>query len=275
MLSTAADSEIERCDPVATTRMALVVEYDGTNYYGSQWQTGVPTIQSEIERALFGLTGETIRVAMASRTDAGVHAQGQVVSFLTGSALSRETFVSGLNYYLPQDIAIKSARAVKDSFDVRRTAVSRQYRYSILNTQTRSPLREAFTHRVSGVMDIDAMNRACQALVGEHDLASFASGIGDEGESTVRRVYQAEVVRKGDLVVFNTMANAFVRHQVRSTAGCLVDIGLGRMSLDEFYSIIEAKQPGLAGPTLPACGLCLVRVNYPYPLEEGNNDKDL
>jgi len=255
--------------------MALVVEYNGTNYYGSQWQTGLPTIQSEIERALSGLTGETIRVVMASRTDAGVHAQGQVVSFLTGSVLSQQTFVSGLNYYLPQDIAVKSAHVVEDSFDVRRTAVSRQYRYSILNTQTRSPLSEAFAHRVVGALDIDAMNRACQALIGEHDFAPFASGIGGEGKSTVRRVYQAEVVRQNDLVVLNMMANAFVRHQVRSTAGCLVNIGLGSMNLDEFCSIIEVKQPGLAGPTLPACGLCLVRVNYPYLLEEGNNDEDL
>lgn len=275
MLATVADSEVERGKLVTTTRMALVVEYDGTNYYGSQWQTGLPTIQSEIERALFELTGETVRVAMASRTDAGVHAQGQVASFLTGSALSRETFVSGLNHYLPQDIAVKSAHVVEDSFDVRRTAVSRQYCYSILNTQTRSPLRETFAYRVVGALDIDVMNRACQTLIGEHDFASFASGIGGEDKSTVRRVYQAEVVRKDDLVVLDMVANAFVRHQVRSTAGCLVSIGLGRMSLDEFYSIIESKQPGLAGPTLPACGLCLLRVNYPHPLEEGNNDQDL
>ncbi len=272
MLSTVADSEVERGNLVTTTRMALVVEYDGTNYYGSQWQAALPTIQSEIERALLGLTGETIRVAMASRTDAGVHAQGQAVSFLTGSALPRETFVSGLNHYLPRDIAVKSAHTVEGSFEVRRASVSRQYRYSILNTQARSPLREAFTYRVVGALDVDMMNRACRALVGEHDFASFASGIGGEEKSTVRRVYQAEVTRKGDLVVLDMVANAFVRHQVRSTAGCLVTIGLGRMSLGEFYSIIEAKQPGLAGPTLPACGLCLVRVDYLHPFEEGNND---
>jgi tRNA pseudouridine38-40 synthase len=275
MLSTVADSEVERGNLVTTTRMVLVVEYDGTNYYGSQWQAGLPSIQSEIERALRGLTGETIRVAMASRTDAGVHAQGQVVSFLTGSVLPRETFVNGLNYYLPRDIAVKSAYVMEDSFEVRRAAVSRQYRYSILNTQARSPLREAFTYRVAGALDVDAMARACQALVGEHDFASFASGLRGDEKSTVRRVYQAEVIRKEDLVVLDMVANAFVRHQVRSTAGCLVSIGLGRMSLDEFYSIIEAKQPGLAGPTLPACGLCLVRVKYPHPFEEWKNDQDL
>jgi len=253
---------------MATTIMGLVVEYDGTNYYGSQWQTGLPTIQGELEKAIQKLTGESMRIAMAGRTDAGVHARGQVISFRTGSTLSTETLISGLNYYLPRDIAVKSAHIAEDSFDVRRSAVSRYYRYSILNTRTRSPLREAFAYRIAGTLDVTAMNRACRALIGEHDFASFASGIGGEAKSTVRRVHRAEVTREGDLVVLDMVANAFVRHQMRSTAGCLVRIGLGRMSQDEFRRIIEAKRPGLAGPTLPACGLCLVRVEYPRPFEE-------
>ena len=267
-LSTVANPELEKVDQVATTMMVLVVEYDGTNYYGSQWQTGLPTIQGEVEKALQRLTGESIRIAMAGRTDAGVHARGQVVSFRTGSTLSTETFISGLNYYLPRDIAVKSAHIAEDSFDVRRSAVRRHYHYSILNTRTRSPLREALACRIAGTLDVAAMNRACQALIGEHDFASFASGVGGEDKSTVRRVYRAEVTREGDLVVLDMVANAFVRHQIRSTAGCLVRIGLSRMSQDEFHGIIEAKRPGLAGPTLPACGLCLVRVEYPHPFEE-------
>jgi tRNA pseudouridine38-40 synthase len=267
-LSTVVSSELEKVDPVVTTIMVLVVEYDGTNYYGSQWQTDLPTIQGEIEKALQKLTGESIRIAMTGRTDAGVHAQGQVVSFRTSSTLSTETFISGLNYYLPQDIAVKSAHIAEDSFDVRRSAVSRHYRYSILNTQARSPLREAFTCRITGILDVAAMNRACRALIGEHDFASFASGIGGENNSTVRRVYRAEVSRESDLVILDMVANAFVRHQIRSTAGCLVRIGLDRMSLNDFHGIIEVKQPGLAGPILPACGLYLVRVEYPHPFRE-------
>ena len=105
-LLTVANPELEKIDPVATTMIVLVVEYDGTNYYGSQWQTGLPTIQGEIEKALQKLTGESIRVAMAGRTDAGVHARSQFASFQTGSTLSAETFISGLNYYLPRDIAV-------------------------------------------------------------------------------------------------------------------------------------------------------------------------
>jgi tRNA pseudouridine38-40 synthase len=267
-LSTMVNPKLDKVDSVVTITMVLVVEYDGTRYYGSQWQTGLPTIQGEMEKALQKLTGESIRVAMAGRTDAGVHARGQVVGFRTGSALSTETFVSGLNYYLPRDIAVKSANIAQDLFDVRRSAVSRHYRYSILNTPTRSPLREAFACRITGTLDLAAMNRACRAIIGEHDFASFASGVGGEVRSTIRRVYRAEVTRDGDLVVLDVMGNAFVRHQIRSTAGCLVRIGLGMMSQDEFCSIIEAKLPGLAGPILPACGLCLVRVEYPHPFEE-------
>jgi tRNA pseudouridine38-40 synthase len=268
MLSTVVNPELEKVEPVATTLMVLVVEYDGTNYYGSQWQSGLPTIQGEMEKALRKLTGESVRVAMAGRTDAGVHARGQVVGFRTGSTLSRDTFVKGLNHYLPRDIAVESAYVAEESFDVRRSAVSRHYRYSILNTRTRSPLREAFACRVAGPLDVAAMNRACRTLIGEHDFASFASGVGGEARSTVRRVYRAEVAREGDLVVFDMVANAFVHHQMRSTAGCLVKIGLGRVSQDEFQSMVEAKQPGLVGPTLPACGLCLVSVEYPHPFEE-------
>jgi len=248
--------------------MVLVVEYDGANYYGSQLQAGLPTIQGEIEKALRKLTGETIRIMVAGRTDAGVHARGQVISFRTGSCRSRESFVTGSNYYLPRGIAVKAAHIVRDSFDVRRAAMSREYRYSILNSRTRSPLVEAFAYRVVGALDIDAMNQACKALIGEHDFASFASGIGDDAKSTVRRTYQAQVTRDGDLIVLDMVAGAFLRHQVRSTAGCLVRVGLGKMSLDEFHSVVDAKQPGLAGPTLPACGLCLVRVNYPHRFEE-------
>ena len=251
-----------------TTRIVLVLEYDGRHYYGFQLQKNLPTIQGEIEKALWRLTGERARVTASSRTDAGVHARAQVASFRTSSPLSLHTFTNGLNYYLPEDIAVKTAHRVRDAFSVRRRAVSREYSYCILNSSTRSPIREGFAYRVTGYFDIEAMNRACQALIGEHDFASFASNIGTEVKSTVRRVYRAEIEKEGELVVLNLVANSFLRHQVRSTAGTLVRVGLGKMSEEEFGRIIEAKKPGLAGPILPARGLCLVQVNYPRSFEE-------
>ena len=220
-----------------------------------------------MERALWRLTQERIRVTAASRTDAGVHAKGQVVSFRTKSSLPTQTFINGLNYYLPRDIAIKAAHRVDDSFNVRRNALSREYNYYILNSPTRSPLKNSFSYLVAGELDIEAMNQACQALTGKHDLASFASCIGVRLKNTVRNVYKAEVKKDGELVIFNTVANSFLPHQVRNTVGSLIKVGLGKMSLDEFYSIIKARKPGLAGPTVPAYGLCLIRVIYPYPFE--------
>ncbi|MBA7526177.1 tRNA pseudouridine synthase A [subsurface metagenome] len=250
------------------TKIVLIVEYDGTRYHGFQLQATLPTIQWEIEKALWELTGERIRVMAASRTDAGVHAKGQVVSFRAKSPLPPQTFVNGLNYYLSRDIAIKAAYRVGDSLNVRRDAISREYNYYILNSLTRSPIREGFSYRVGGHLDIKAMNQACQALIGEHDFISFASSIGIGTKNTVRRVYQAEMEKDGELAVFNMVASSFLTHQVRNTVGTLIRVGLGRMKVDEFCSIIEMKKSGLVGPTAPARGLCLMQVNYPYPFEK-------
>ena len=254
---------------VATaTRLALVLEYDGAAYRGFQLQSEAPTIQGELERAILALTGESLRVTGAGRTDAGVHARGQVASFTTASRLEPESFVDGLNHYLPKDIAVRVARVVADSFCARRTARSREYRYTIVNRGTRSPLEERFAYRVEFPLDVAAMDTACRTIVGEHDLASFASGLGGETMSTLRTVHRATVIRNGDLVAIDVVANAFLRHQMRSLAGCLVAIGRGRMTLDEFREVVAARQPGLAGPVLPAHGLCLIRVNYTHSLED-------
>ncbi len=255
-----------------TSKIVLVMEYDGTGYHGFQLQSSLPTIQGETEKALRKLTGERSRVITASRTDAGVHAKGQVVSFRTGSSLPLQTFTNGLNYYLPRDIAVKAAHRVSDSFNVRRSALSREYNYYILNSQTRSPMRQGFSYLVGGHLDIEAMNQACQAIIGEHDLASFASSIGAGIKNTVRRVYRAETEKDGELAVFNMVANSFLPHQVRNTVGALIRVGLGKMTIDEFRCIIEAKKPGLAGPTAPACGLCLMQINYPHSFEGYNEN---
>ncbi|MFC1964549.1 tRNA pseudouridine(38-40) synthase TruA [Chloroflexota bacterium] len=250
-----------------STKIALVVEYDGTHYHGFQLQADLPTVQGEIEEALWKLTGERVRVMAASRTDAGVHAEGQVVGFRTISSLPPQTFVKGLDHYLPGDIAVKEAFRVGASIDIRRKALSREYHYYILNSQTRSPIRQGFSYLVAGHLDIGSMNQACQALIGEHDFVSFATDI-EIGENTTRNIYIAEMKKNGDLIIFKIVAGSFLRHQVRNTVGALIKVGLGKMTVDEFRSIVEARRPGRAGPTAPAHGLCLMRVNYPGPLGE-------
>jgi tRNA pseudouridine38-40 synthase len=248
--------------------LVLVLEYDGTNYHGSQYQANAATIQGEMEKALQELTGKKTRIKAASRTDAGVHAAGQVVSFRTDSALPLASFVDGLNHFLPRDIAVKEALPAADYFDVRRRAVSREYKYYILNSPTRSPLRQGFSCRVEGHLDAGVMDRACRALVGRHDFASFVASAGAaRTKRTVRDVFRAEIKRDGDMVVLDMVANAFLPHQVRNTAGTLIRVGQGKMTVDEFQEIVAAATPGLAGPMAPAGGLCLVRVNYPGPFD--------
>ena len=181
--------------------------------------------------------------------------------------------MKGLNYYLPRDIAVKAAFRVDDSFDVRRRAFRREYHYHILNSVTPSPIRRGFSYFVIGHLDVGAMNQACQALIGKHDLASFATALDtDEIGSTVRNVYKAEIEKNGDLVTFIIAANSFLRHQVRNTVGALIRVGLGKMTVAEFQDLVEAKSPGLAWPTAPAHGLCLMQISYPVPLGEMHNE---
>ena len=250
-----------------TTKMVLIMEYNGTNYHGFQLQANLPTIQGETEEALWKLTGERRRIMTASRTDAGVHAREQVASFRTESSLSPQTFVNGLNHYLPRDIAVKAAHRVDNSFNVRRDALSREYSYYILNRPTRSPIWEGLAYLVSARLDTTAMNQACQALIGEHDFASFVTCMEARIKSTVRCVYRAEIEKDGELAIFNVLANSFLPHQIRNKVGALIRVGLDKMTINEFNNLVEAKQPGMAKPTAPACGLYLTQVNYPHPWE--------
>jgi len=258
------------------SKFVLLIKYDGTQYHGFQWQVGLPTIQDELEQAIRRFCGQSSRVMAASRTDAGVHARGQVVSFWAKSTLSTMALVKALNYYLPGDIAVKAAYRARDDFNVRRDALSREYHYYILNSNTRSPFSRRFALFVPKSLDIRAMNEACQLILGEHDFASFASSL-DDGRSTLRNIREAGVdtlnhplhsrERKEErFVVFRIVANSFLPHQVRSTVGLLVRLGLGKVSIQGFRDIMEAKCLGLAGPLSPPCGLCLMKVNYPEAL---------
>lgn len=254
-------------------KVVLILEYDGSNYCGFQFQNNAKTVQDEIEKALSKLTGETLRVISASRTDTGVHARGQVVCYRTAGRLAKERILQGLNYYLPPDIAVKAAYKVDNRFNVQKDAVSREYSYLIWNSQTRSPLQRAYTHQVGVALDVAAMNQACELLVGEHDLSSFITDFRHSIiKSTVKTVIATGVKKEGFLLTFNIAANAFLPHQVRNTVGALIRVGLGKISVNDFKTIMEAKRPGLAGPTVPAQGLYLMKVNYPRPLGEYDED---
>ncbi|MBN1375522.1 MAG: tRNA pseudouridine(38-40) synthase TruA [Dehalococcoidia bacterium] len=242
-------------------KIVLVIEYDGKRYHGFQWQKGVPTIQDELEKAIRKLTGENRRVVAACRTDTGVHARGQVTCFRTGSALSPQTFVSGLNHYLPDDISVKGAEAVTQRFNVMKDAMSREYRYRILNRRTPSPLARDFYFMVRPELNTGLMDEASNLLIGEHDFASFVTAWDREGD-TIRHIYQAGVTRDGDEVTLQVVANAFLTHQIRNIMGALIRVGTGKITVKEFKKILEMKQLSLAGPTAPAHGLCLMKVIY-------------
>ena len=247
------------------SKFILLIEYDGTQYHGFQWQVGLPTIQNELEEAIRLFCGQSSRVMSASRTDAGVHAEGQVVSFWAKSRLDTMTLVKALNYYLPRDIAVKAAYRASDDFNVRGDALSREYHYYILNSSTRSPFSQRFALFIPKMLDMEAMNEACQLIQGEHDFASFASSL-DDSRSTLRNVYEAGIAKKGNFTVFRMVAGSFLPHQVRSTVGLLIRLGLGKIGIEDFRDIMEARSLGLAGPLAPACGLYLKRVNYPKPM---------
>jgi tRNA pseudouridine38-40 synthase len=242
-------------------KIVLEVEYNGKRYYGFQWQKGCPTVQDELEKAVLSLTGENRRVSAACRTDTGVHARGQVVSFRTGLDLQPRKFVSGMNHYLPEDIAVSGAASVSTRFNVMKDAVSREYCYRIVNRRPRTALESDMYYHVMAGLDAGLMDSAAKLLIGEHDFASFVTGW-DRQESTVRRIYDAGVDREGERVAFQVRAKSFLPHQVRNIVGTLVRVGTGKITIEEFNNIFEMKKLSLAGPTAPAHGLCLMKVIY-------------
>jgi tRNA pseudouridine38-40 synthase len=242
-------------------RIALLLEYDGAGYGGSQVQANAPSVQGALEQAIEKLTGERVRAAFAGRTDAGVHASGQVAVFDTRSRHSTETVARALNALLPEDIAVRGAVEAPEGFDPRRHATSRTYRYRVWNAPYRSALHRRAAWHVSRPLDVEAMSREAAVLMGEHDVASFGAAL-PEGWGTVRRVFRSEVWRQGPLVLFEIEATAFLPHQVRRTAGALVEIGSGRLPEGSFARWLAEPKFGTAGPAAPPQGLCLVRVAY-------------
>jgi tRNA pseudouridine38-40 synthase len=242
-------------------RIALLVEYDGTDFAGSQAQPDQRTVQDVLEAVVVEFTGEAQRVSFAGRTDTGVHARGQVVTLTTATAHSPVTFRRALNHFLPDDIAVSAASEVAHDFDPRRHARSRIYRYEI-DCNGREPLRRHRAWQRDEALDVAAMSEAVEALPrGEQDWVAFAGPV-PEHYSTVRELMHIDVSRCTARTLAVTMqASGFLPHQVRRTVGALERVGAGKLGIAEFARLIDGPA-GSAGPAAPPQGLTLVSVNY-------------
>ena len=243
-------------------RYALIVEYDGTRYSGFQYQKNAKTIQEEIETAIARFTGETVRIKAAGRTDAGVHATGQVVAFDSDAGHPTEVVVRALNSHLPDDIAVKEARRVADNFDPRRCATARTYVYTIDCRATRSPIRRWTTYHLGRTLDVRQMIEAAEAFKGVHDFARFSGPLERPDASTIRELFAIDIKGDADTVQIEVTGNAFLPHQVRRMAGALVDVGLGKLTSEDIRRLLEGPVPGVVARALPPQGLCLVSVRY-------------
>ncbi len=249
-------------------RVAFTVAYDGTRYQGFQVQRTGPTIQGELEAALRRLTGETLRVTGAGRTDAGVHAAGQVAACTIPQTWRLSDLQRAMNAVLPPDIAVLEMVDAPAGFHPRYSAHSRTYRYRIWNAPVRAPAERLYSLHVARPLDLGAMNAACAALIGEHDFATFGSPVG-RSQNTVRRVYRAEWGCAGPLVWFDVEANAFLRRMMRGLTGTLLLMGQGRLAPTAVAELLATRTRGRSGPSVPAHGLWLMKVTYPATIWEG------
>ena len=265
----------------------ITLAYDGTNYVGWQRQGAGTSVQGLIEEALRELEGREVTLHGAGRTDAGVHALGQVASCALEREIEADVLVRALNARLPLDVRVMSAEAVSPGFHARFHATAKTYRYRIHNADLMSPFDRHYAWHVFGALDAVAMDTAARILEGRHDFAAFQTGPGTTRttERTVARsrvtrsTLAAEdamgrdgharavlrvprVVRSGDVITYEITGDGFLRHMVRAIAGTLVEIGRGRWTIEEMREVLDSRDRGRAGPTAPAWGLFLVGVEY-------------
>ena len=244
-----------------TRHYRALIEYDGAAYFGFQRQRdGQPTIQGELERVLGDLAKRPITIRGAGRTDSGVHAQGQVVSFELDWSHGQATLQRAMNANLPQDIAVLNLEGCEATFHPRFDARRRVYRYNIYNAAIRSPIHRQYTWHVKRPLDIIPMNEAAQSLVGVHDFATF--GQPPQGENTVREVFTAVCQRENEMVSIHVAANAFLQRMVRSIVGSLKLVGEGNWTVEQFVAAFKACDRSQCGTVAPPQGLYLVSVIY-------------
>ncbi|MDC0238467.1 tRNA pseudouridine(38-40) synthase TruA [Gammaproteobacteria bacterium] len=241
--------------------IALGLEYLGTAFHGFQSQRGPTTVQDVLEKALARVAGEAIRVTAAGRTDAGVHATHQVVSF-TGPSRPLSAWVKGVNSVIGDDVAVIWAERAAEGFNARRSAARRRYMYVFGEADPRPAIGNDLAHWQTKVLDVERMEAAAQILIGEHDFSSFRAAQ-CQAPTPNRRIEKLSVSRNGRMVVIDTIANAFLMHMVRNIAGTLEQVGLKVLGIGEVATLLAARNRTLAAPTAPPHGLYLVQVTYP------------
>ena len=248
-------------------RVRLIVEYDGTNYAGWQRQINAMSVQQRLEEGLTKLTKTPVTVTGSSRTDAGVHAMCQTVHFDTESGVPDEKFCYALNTMLPEDIRVRKSMSAEPDFHARFQAKGKIYRYLIHNSPHASAMYRNFRAHVMYDLDVDKMNREVQAMIGTHDFAPFAAS-GSIVKDTTRTIYDARVVRKGDLVMLLVHGNGFLYNMVRILAGTLISVGTGKLEEGAIARALSSMSRLDLGVTAPAHGLTLMRVFYEYDEHE-------
>ncbi len=240
----------------------LTIRYDGTEYSGWQFQRNSrKTIQATIERVIKQITGRKSHLAGSGRTDAGVHALAQIANFKTRSQIPLKNLQQALNSMLPKDIVIYAAEEVGPRFDAQRSAKAKLYRYTIMNKDYLDPFIRRYAAKYFFTLDISLMRKAARILVGRHDFRSFRTTEQVE-KNSVRTIEYIKIEKEGDLIYIDIKANGFLYNMVRSIAGTLVEVGRGKFSVESVRGILLAKDRRSSGPTMPAQGLCLVKVRY-------------
>lgn len=242
-------------------RIKLTVAYDGTEYSGWQIQPNAPTIESYLDKAIKELTGENVHVIGASRTDAGVHAMGNVAVFDTESTIPGEKFTFALNRFLPDSIVIQESREVAADFHPRHCNTRKTYEYRILNTTVPIPQKRLFSWNVSGEIDLEKMRKAATYIVGEHDFKSFCC-VRTQVESTVRTIYSLDILEEKNEIVIRIQGNGFLYNMVRIIAGTLIQVGKGKYKPEYVKEMLEACDRTEAGQTAPPQGLTLMKIEY-------------